>query len=172
MLRSELPAQSPHRRRLAVAVLFPILAMASAAEARAGHFRVENYSNQRIHIAIAFERGERVSTGWFDLEPTESRTFDTPDAFPMFFRIEQDQPPGQGPPRELTFNTRPGTFPAIQQRFEVVNAPDDPNIQFLRWGTNYEHKFNVRRGAPLPQGWGAVRYFQVEPGDSTLKIEP
>lgn len=157
-------------RWMGMLALSATIAGLSASATLAGEFKVENYSNQPIFVALAFDQGETVSLGWFTIRPGDSRAFQTPDASPMFFRVEQALP--EGGVRELTYNVPTSNFPALRARFEVKNAPDDPNVRFLRWGADLEMSMNMNRNDQLPDGWGLIRYHRVDQGNSKLEIKP
>jgi hypothetical protein len=143
------------------------LVIGTPATLRAGSVKVENYGNEEIAVAHAFEFGKLVSQGWTTIPSNQSKTFEFPNDRDAYLRIEH-----RG--REFTFahHQRFLNFPMTNSRFTASNEPDDNTVRTLRWGNNLEHSHNMRKGGALPNGWQNARYFHVGSENVRLEVKP
>ena len=136
---------------------------------RASEVKVENYSNDTVYVAVAYNKwkGNLAAEGWFAIQSNESRVFTADDASDMYLRIEQGG-------REVTFQKHK-TFldwPVNSQRFTVGKEPDDATVRVLRSGDRLEKGRNINKGGPLPEEWNERRFFRVGPGNTKFEIKP
>ena len=151
---------------LALAAVLISAAAASPTLSDAADAKIENYSNQTIYVAVAYNkwRDNVAAEGWRAIKPNESHTFKADNASDMYLRVEMGG-------NEVTFtnHTKFLDWPVEPQRFSVMKEPDDANIRVLKWGANLEHTHNIRRGDKLPAGWNERRFFHV--GSENVKLE-
>jgi hypothetical protein len=136
---------------------------------RATEVRIENYSNDSVYVAVAYNNwnGNLAAEGWYEIKSNDVRTFNADDSCDMYLRITRNG-------NEITFQ-RHKTFlfwPVEPQRFSVSKEPDDATIRVLRWGANLEMSDNIIVGGKLPAGWKEQRFFRVGAGGTKLEIRP
>jgi opacity protein-like surface antigen len=132
--------------------------------------KVENYSNNDINVAMAYNHFDGVvaTEGWFVIKAGTSRKFKTETDNDLYLRIER------AGGKEVTFDKHPTFrfFPVNEGRFQVQKEPDDASIRVLRTGTNLEHRINVNKDGKLPLGWANKRFFRVGSENETLEVKP
>jgi hypothetical protein len=137
---------------------------------RATEVRVENYSNDTVYVAVAYNNwnGNLAAEGWYEIKSNDTRTFNADDSCDMYLRITRNG-------NEVTFQKH-NTFLSWpvepQLRFSVSKEPDDATIRVLRWGTDLEMSDNIKAGGNLPAGWKGQRFFRVGAGGTKLEIRP
>ena len=139
------------------------------AAATAADVKVENYSNDTIYVAVAYNKwkGNVAAEGWYPIKSNESKTFSAANESDMYLRVEHGG-------KEVTFNKHK-TFldwPVEPQRFSVSKEPDDASLRVLKWGTKLEHSKNINKGGKLPEGWSERRFFKIGSENVTLEIKP
>jgi len=158
------------RGAVRAAVLVAGLAAAAPGTAGAADVKVENYSNETVNVAVAYNKDfyGKVVQGWFQIKPNHTHTFRANNAADMYLRFERESG------KEVTFDSYNTfrKFPAPDDRFLVTKEPDDAAIRVLQWGDSLQHSFNVPKGGKLPKGWADRRFFRVGPKDVTLEVRP
>jgi uncharacterized membrane protein len=143
--------------------------IASPAVSRAADVKIENYSNDTIYVAVAYNKwkGNVAVEGWWAIKSNESQTFSAPNASDMYVRVEMGG-------KEVTFTNHNKflNWPVESQRFSVSKEPDDSTIWVLKWGGNLENSHNIRRGGKLPEGWNERRFFRIGSENVKLEVRP
>ena len=107
------------------------LGLAATASAKDVEVKVENYSNETVVVAMAYNHFDGVVAveGWFPIKPGESRKFKTGTANDLYLRVEVAG-------KELTFDKHPvfRSWPVNRGRFDVLKEADDSSIRVLRTG--------------------------------------
>lgn len=142
---------------------------AAAAAAKDVEVKVENYSNDNVVVAMAYEHFDGVvaAEGWFPVKPGGSRKFKTGAANDLYLRVERAG-------TEVTFEKAPKfrSWPVNGGRFDVLKEADDGSVRVLRTGANLEHRVTVNKGDKLPAGWADKRFFRVGSESETLEVKP
>jgi len=167
------PAGTPRKddmtTRLVKAVLTAVAALAVPAVAGATEVKVENYTDDPVGIALAYNKwkGDVAAEGWFVVKSGENRTFQVEDANDVYMRVTRKG-------NEVTFNghTTYLYWPMTQERFSLSKAPDDTNVRHLVWGPELDKKHFMKKGDALPTGWKEERFFKVGTGKHTLEVRP
>jgi len=145
-----------------------VTALAMAAGLRAADVKVENYSNNPIHVAQADNKGQVVSHGWTTVKSNEVRTFKAPDSAELYLRIQNDTGGELTFPKHQTFLH----FPTHKDRFSVKTEPDDNKVWVLKHGQKLEQSRNANKNDKLPAGWQSSRFFKIGTGSHKLEIKP
>jgi opacity protein-like surface antigen len=131
--------------------------------------KVENYSNDTVVVAMAYNHFDGVvaAEGWFQIKPGASRKFKTNTANDLYLRVERAG-------KEVTFDKHPAfrSWPVNGGRFDVLKESDDSSIRVLRTGLNLEHRVNINKDGKLPAGWTNKRFFRVGSVSETLEVKP
>jgi len=159
------------RNSLVMAVLAIGFAAAVPATGQATDVKVENYSNETIYVAVAYNhyKGNLAAEGWFAVKTNENRTFTADDKYDMHLRVVRKGS------KEITFEKHKTflSWPVEPQRFSVSKEPDDTKIWVLKWGKNLDKSDNINKGGELPKGWTKERFFKVGSGSQgRLEIKP
>ena len=150
-------------------VMVAAVGLATTVSAKDVEVKVENYSNDNVVVAMAYNHfdGVVVSEGWFEIKPGASRKFKTATANDLYLRIERAG-------KEQTFDKQPvfRSWPVNGGRFDVLKESDDSSIRVLRTGVNLEHRVNINKDGKLPAGWTNKRFFRVGSVNETLEVKP
>jgi opacity protein-like surface antigen len=143
--------------------------LAATVSANDVEVKVENYSNDDVVVAMAYEHFDGVvaAEGWFLIKPGASRKFKTNTANDLYLRVERAG-------KEMTFDKQPvfRSWPVNGGRFDVLKESDDSSIRVLRTGANLEHRVNINKNDKLPAGWTNKRFFRVGSENETLEVKP
>ncbi len=155
--------------RSLIAALLSLFAGATASVSLATEAIVENYGNTPIFVAVAHQRpsDNHIVKGWFRVDPSEQKTFTSPDNQQMYMLIHRE-----GVPVIFNHHQEFRRFPvSVGKRFRVDRPDDDNGIRFLHWGTNLEYAANVIKGQ-YPEGWDRSEFFYVGTGVQRLEVRP
>ena len=143
--------------------------LAASASATDVEVKVENYSNDNVVVAMAYNHFDGVvaAEGWFQIKPGESRKFKTLTTNDLYLRVERAG-------KEVTFDKHPvfRNWPVNGGKFDVLKVSDDSSIRVLRTGVNLEHRLNINKDDKLPAGWTNKRFFRVGSENVTLEVKP
>ncbi|OWK42403.1 hypothetical protein [Fimbriiglobus ruber] len=150
-------------------VAIAAVGLAATASANDVEVKVENFSNDNVVVAMAYDHFDGVvaAEGWFQIKPGTSRKFKTNTANDLYLRIERAG-------KEVTFDKFPKfrSWPVNGGRFDVLKESDDSSIRVLRTGVNLEHRINIKKDGKLPAGWANKRFFRVGSENETLEVKP
>lgn len=152
-------------RPFAACVLLSLAGLAQAGEAK-----VENYSNDTIYVAVAYNQfqGNLAAEGWFAIKSNDTRTFSAADNADLHLHIKNSRGNAINFPQHQTFHD----WPTEAERFSVSREPDDSKIRVMKWGANLENSRNINRGDQLPKGWKELRFFRIGAQKTKLEVRP
>jgi hypothetical protein len=158
-------------------VLAVAVSLVSSLPCAAGEFKIVNYSNQDIIVALGYSNGNGkiVSEGWKLVPNTKSYSQSIPDDGEVYCRVEKVNAIG----KDLSFENNHifNRFPAIilpgvrPTTFGVELSPDDPQVEILKCG-NFAPITKIRASGNYPPGWASVRFFKLNPGNKPLEVTP
>jgi uncharacterized membrane protein len=137
----------------------------------AAQVQIENYSNKRVWLAIAYNNykgnTKLITEGWFGIDPNAKQTYNFANIDDAYLRLERDSDAS-----EIVFSGAKLYWPTVLDTFTVSQAPDDNKILFLRWGPQLNNSWNMKVGQALPNGWTSKSFFRVGPNNRKLEITP